>query len=328
MKVLITGANGLLGTHVTQVLLKRNYKVRAVVRKGSNQQSLKGLNIELFKARITDEIAMEKAVAGCDFVIHVAAQTSQTPSDVEAFRKVNIDSTRFLIKVCKKVGIKRFVFVSSANCFGNGSKEFPGNEQSDFLPWLKNSGYAYSKYLAQQLVLQEVDKNGLEAVIVNPTFIIGANDVKPSSGQIFAHVLNKKLVFYPPGGKNFVDAEIVAFGVVSAMEKGKKGECYLLAGENYTYLDFFKKVQTINQQKTIFIPIPNWILMMAGSMGSLFEKIFYFPVQLTKTNAQMLCLGNYFSPEKAINELDLKIVPVEQSIEKAILWFKSNGYFQ
>lgn len=327
MKVLITGANGLLGSHVTQVLLKKKYEVRAVVRKGSNLQSLNGLSVELFEARITDEIAMETAVAGCDFVIHVAAQTSQTPSDVEAFRKVNIDSTRFLIKACKKVGIKRFVFVSSANCFGNGSKEFPGNEQSEFLPWLKKSGYAYSKYLAQQMVLQEVGRNGLDAVVVNPTFIIGANDVKPSSGQIFAHILNKKLVFYPPGGKNFVDAEIAAFGVVSAMEKGRKGECYLLAGENYSYLEFFKKAKEINKQKTIFIPIPKWILMLAGSIGDLFEKSFYFPVQLTKSNARMLCLGNYFSPEKAIKQLDFKIVPANESIEKAILWFKSNRYF-
>lgn len=328
MKILLTGANGLLGSHVARVLLNRKYSVRAVVRKGSNLKALEGLNVELFRAAITDRQAMENAVIGCDFVIHVAAQTSQNTSDVDAFRAVNIDSTRFLMQACKKFRLKRFVFVSTANCFGNGSKESPGNEQSGFLPWLKNSGYAYSKYLAQQLVLQEVDKNDFDAVVINPTFIIGANDVKPSSGQIFAHVLNKKFVFYPPGGKNFVDAEMAAFGVVRAMEKGQKGQCYLLAGENHSYLDFFKKAQKINKQKTIFIPIPKWILMLAGNIGSLFEKVFKVPVQLTKTNARMLCLGNYFSSEKARNELDFKIVPTGQSIEKAILWFNQNNSFK
>lgn len=110
MKVLLTGANGLLGSHVARVLLNRNYEVRAVVGKGSNLQAINGLNLELFEARITNQPTMEKAVEGCASVSHVAVQTSQKPSDVEAFRKVNIDSTRFLLQACKKLNVIRFVF--------------------------------------------------------------------------------------------------------------------------------------------------------------------------------------------------------------------------
>lgn len=327
MKVLVTGANGLLGSHVVIALLKSQYQVRAMVRKGSNLKALEGLNYENFEGLITKYSDVENAVEGCKYVIHAAANTAQTPSHLEAFRKPNIDSTKLLIEACKKDHVQRFVFVSTANCFGNGSKKNPGNENSPFLPWLKNSGYAYSKFLAQQLVLNETDKNNMDAVIVNPTFLIGANDIKPSSGKIFSHILNKKIVFYPPGGKNFVDAETAAFGVVSALEKGEKGECYLLAGENHSYKEFFQIVKKFTSQKTVFIPFPEWILMSAGKFGDRIEKFFNRSVQLTSVNAKMLCLGNYFTPEKAINELNFEVTPTKESVEKAILWFQKNKYF-
>lgn len=327
MKVLVTGANGLLGSHVVRVLLYNRFEVRAMVRKGSNLKALEGLNYELFEGQITKYSGIEKAVKGCDFVIHVAARTAQTPSKLEVFQKPNIDSTQFLVESCKKHNVKRFVFVSTANCFGNGTKENPGDENTPFLPWLKNSGYAYSKYLAQQIVLKKSIENEFDAIIVNPTFLIGANDVKPSSGQIFSHILNRSVAFYPPGGKNFVDVETAAKGVVSALEKGEKGECYLLAGENHSYKEFFQIIKKITEQKTVLIPIPQWLLLIIGKSGSFIEKVLKKPVQLTYTNAKMLCLGNYFTAEKAINELDLKITLTKNSAEKAILWFQSNNYF-
>lgn len=328
MKVLVTGANGLLGSHVVRALLKNRHEVRAMVRRGSNLKALEGLNYEIFEGLISKKSDIEKSVEGTEFVIHIAANTAQTSSKLEAFRKPNIDSTKFLIDSCKKHNIKRFVFVSTANCFGNGTKENPGDENTPFLPWLKNSGYAYSKYLAQQIVLKETVENNFNAVIVNPTFLIGANDVKPSSGQIFSHVLNKNLAFYPPGGKNFVDVETAAKGVVRALEKGKTGECYLLAGENHSYKEFFQIIKKITKQKTVLIPIPKWLLLIIGRLGSFIEMVLKKQVQLTYANTKMLCLGNYFTAEKAINELGIKIISTKHSAEKAILWFQSNNYFK
>ena len=327
MKVLVTGANGLLGSHVVRTLLSNNFNVRAMVRRGSNLKALENLNYELFEGMITRQTDVENAVKNCRFVIHVAASTAQSPSNLEAFRKSNIESTKLLIEACKKNSIKRFVFVSTANCFGNGSKENPGDESRPFLPWLKNSGYAYSKYLAQEIVLNETTENNFDAVVVNPTFLIGPNDVKPSSGKIFSHVLNKKIAFYSPGGKNFVDVEMAAKGILSAILKGKTGECYLLAGENYSYREFFQIISKVVNQKPLLIPIPGWILLFLGSVGSWFEKAFNRPVQLTKANAKMLCLGNYFTPAKALKELDFEIIETKESVEKAILWFQKNNYF-
>ncbi len=328
MKVLVTGANGLLGSHVVRELLSRNFEVRSMVRKGSNLKALEGTNTELFVGRIISRTDVENAVNGCDFVIHVAARTSQSPSDLEAFYYPNIRSTQFFIDVCAKNNIRRFVYVSTANCFGNGSKELPGDEKRPFLSWLKKSGYAHSKWLAQQRVLKSSAQNELNAVVVNPTFMIGENDVKPSSGEIFFYVLDKPVVFCPPGGKNFVDVKAAANGVIEAMLKGRNGECYLLAGENFSYREFFTKVSRTLNQKPVLIVLPGWVLTTAGVVGDFLEKYFKIPVRLTSQNAKMLCTGNYYSAEKAKKELDFKVVPVQQSIERAILWFQNNNYIK
>ncbi len=328
MKVLVTGANGLLGAHVVCELLNRSFDVRAMIRRGCNMKALDGLSCELFQGSITSKSHVENAVRNCDYVIHAAARTSQSPSKLEAFYEPNIQSTKILFEACKKYGVKRFVFVSTANCFGSGTSFLPGNEQTPFPSWLKKSGYAYSKLLAQQMVLSNSEESSLDTIVVNPTFLIGENDVKPSSGEIFFHIINRRIVFYPPGGKNFVDVKSVARGIVNAMLKGKKGESYLLAGENVSYADFFKTVTKIIHQKPVLIPVPAWFLKILGCAGDLLERRFNIPVQLTSANAKMLCIRNYYSAEKAIKEIDFEVIPLQQSLEKAILWFRTNNYIK
>lgn len=326
-KVLVTGANGLLGSHIVSELLKRNYKVRVLVRKKSNLKGLHGLDVEIFEGEVTQKEDVLQAAKGCNFLIHCAAKTSPKPSDVKAFKDVNIKTTEHCIEACKTHGFKRFILVSTANCFGNGTMENPGNEQRPFIPWLRKSGYAYSKFIAQQMVLNETQNNTLDAVVVNPTFIIGERDVKPSSGRIFFNVINKSVVFYPPGGKNFVDARAVATGTVNAMEKGKPGECYLLAGENMSYKKFFKMASEIAGQKPVFIPIPRFVLIGLGYLGDFSENVLNKPVNLSKVNARMLCENNFYTPAKAIKELGFQLISVREAAEKAIRWFRENNYF-
>lgn len=318
--VLVTGANGLLGSYVVYELLNKNYKVRVMVRPESNLTALNGLPVEYFKGQLTVQKDVEKAVAGCSHVIHAAALAVHKPTRLEAFRGINIDSTRFIAEACKKTGVERLVYVSTANCFKNGSKSNPGNEKGLFPGWMKKSGYAYSKYLAQQLVLDEVKAGKLDAVVVNPTFIIG-KDVKPEGGKIFNYILNRKIAFHPTGGKNFVDAGAVACGVVSAMEKGRRGESYLLAGENMSYRQFYKIVTGYTGQKTILLPVPCFLLKLIGRAGDFSEIILKRPVEITYVNARMLCLGNYYTPAKALKELNFPVVPVEESIGKTLNWF-------
>ena len=323
-KVLVTGANGLLGANIVRQLGTAGYLAKAMVRKGSNTLSLEGANYELFEGAITSEKDVYEAVSACDYVIHSAASTAQTPSNVEAFRKTNIDATRLIMEACKHFNIERFIFVSTANCFTNGSIENPGDETSGFMPWLKGSGYAYSKYLAQQEVLENVKKHAFPAIVVSPTFMLGPHDSKPSSGKLLLYGYNKKIVFYPPGGKSFVDVEFAAKAICNALTKGRVGETYLLAGNNMTYKDFFKLVEKQTGKRKILIQIPGKVLTTLGSSVGFFGKVFGLSLPLNTVNARLLSLDNYFSNKKAVSELGLEETDVDAAVASAIDWFKQN----
>ena len=324
-KVLVTGANGLLGANLVRLLTKSGYSVKAMVRKGSNLTSLDGCKQKLFIGNIANEIDVNEAVSDCDFVIHTAARTSQTPSSLSSFYEANIKATNLLIEASKKYKIKRFIFVSTANCFTNGSLLKPGDETGGFMPWLKQSGYAYSKYLAQQEVLLQVEKYQFPAIVVNPTFMLGKLDTKPSSGALLLYGYNKRLVFYPSGGKSFVNVEAVAEAITQSLLKGQIGETYLLAGENATYKRFFQLIRKQNPNRQLLIQIPRFILIFIGYLVSVIEKYLSVSLPLNITNARLISLDNYFTNTKAKKDLGLVDTNLKSSILDSIDWFKQNG---
>ena len=258
----------------------------------------------------------------------MAANTSQSPTNLNNYYKANVKGTKTVIEVVKEKDIKRLVFVSTANTFDFGTIDHPGNELSRFKPWLHVSGYTFSKYLAQQAVLEAAKKESINAVVVNPTFMIGPNDVKPSSGQILLMALKSRICFYPPGGKNFIHVRDAAIGTVNALSLGRSGECYLLANKNLTYKEFFKKVHHFSNRRSIRILIPKIIILIVGILGSIIEKIFKKPVRLNFINARMLVTGNYFSSRKAVQELALPQTEIDRSVKEALSWFRDNGYLK
>ncbi len=323
-KVLVTGANGLLGANLVRQFLEDGYFVKSMLRKGADRSAIEEVDCEFFEGEITRRDDVFEAVMDCDYIIHAAAQTSQYPSELEAYKETNIEATQLLVEAAKHFQIKRFVFISTANCFTNGSREHPGKESSGFMPWLKASGYAYSKYLAQQNIIREVKENSFPAIIVNPTFLVGAYDTKPSSGKLLLYASENRILFYPPGGKSFVDAENASKAICNALTKGKSGECYLIAGENLSYKDFFKKVGELTGKKKILIPIPKFLLMFVGHVIGILQSYFSLPLPLNVVNARLLGLGNYFSNHKAQQELALKNININQSIKLALNWFDEN----
>ena len=325
MKVLVTGANGLLASNLIRELLHSGYEVRGMVRESSNLLSLKKVDVELFKGEITSHADVRKAFAGCEVVVHAAANTSQWPTNYEAYKKINVDATRLILDEAVRRNVERFIFVSSANAFNPGSKNSPGTEESPFTTKGK-SGYMRSKQVAQKLVLDEFRRSGLPAVVVNPTFMIGKYDAKPSSGQIILMAHQKSLMACPPGGKNFVHVADVARGIANAISLGKSGECYLLANENLTCREFFVKMRMVHGHPQTLIKIPQLAVHLAGSLGSFFESISGNPAKLNSVNARLLCTDNYYSPAKAVGELNMPQTPVSHAIEDALEWFEQYGY--
>lgn len=324
-KVLVTGANGLLGSNITRRLLAAGYEPVLYLRKGSNRLALKSIECKIVEGELDDISCLQKAFEGCAYVIHCAAKTNQK-GDFDDFMCINVICTECLMEMSKQYGIKRFIYISTANCFTAGSLDHPGNEASGFSPWLKHSGYAYSKYLAQQQVLDEFEKNGFPALVLAPTFLIGKGDAHISSGQLLLHGLKNRIVFYPPGGKSFVDAELAAEATVNALTKGIPGNCYMLAGENLSYKQFFKIIKNNFNKKAVLIRLPGFVISPLAQLFSFIQWIFPITLTFNKTNWRLLSLNNYFSNQKARTELGLKQTNTEKALKESYQWFKDNEY--
>ncbi len=322
-KVLVTGASGFLGFHITKQLIQANYEVKALLRKNSDTSLLKNLDCKIRRGDLNSPKDIEEAIQDCEFVIHSAAKTTQDSPDFEDYSEANITSTKLLIEASKRQNIRRFVFVSSANAFTMGSKENPGTENSGFMPFLKNSGYAHSKYKAHQLILEEAKESNFPAIVVAPTFMVGPNDIKPSSGRLMLYLLKNKLVFYPKGGKSYVAVSSAATACINALKMGKTGESYLLSGVNLTYKEYFEKIAEISGKPRYLIPLPKSLLKLTDSLYRVFPNK---KLLLLKTNIRMLFLENYFSNAKAKKELNMPETHIDSSIKESINWFQQNKY--
>jgi dihydroflavonol-4-reductase len=325
MKILVTGANGLLGANVVRELESRGKEVRVLVRPSAGLTALAGTGAEAVHGDILDRQSLARAMKGCDTVIHAAANTSQWPVRYSFYEPVNVRGTQNVMEVSRESGISRIVYVSTANTFGPGTKEHPGTELSEFSGFRVGSGYMISKYVAQQNVLMEVEKHQTPVVIVNPAFMIGPYDAKPSSGKIILMGLNKKMQVYPTGGKNFIHVRDAAVGVCNAMDRGRTGGCYLLANENLTYGEFYEKLNRIARQHPVKVKLPSAAILAAGWFGTFMEKAVKKAAPLNHVNAKLLTIGNYYSGNKAVRELGLPLTPVETAIEEALSWFRKNS---
>lgn len=318
-KVCVTGATGLLGTNVILKLLQNGYSVTALVRQKSSWLGEENENLKLVEADLLCDISVYLTDINC--IIHVAAETRQNLIRYDEYRKVNYEAVVNLFTHAELMGVKKFLFVSTANTLGFGNTAFLGSEKAPQIYPFTHSLYAQSKLEAEEYLLK--NSKNTDVIIVNPTFMIGAYDSKPSSGKIIFWVWKKKLFFYPKGGKNFVHVEDAANGVVNAVEKGKNGEKYLLANENLSYREFFKKVNRITRQNPIMIPIPNKLLSFLGLIGDVLRK-FKIKTDLSSSNMKALQISNYYSNQKSIEELGVQYQPIDKAIKDAVQYFIEN----
>lgn len=325
-KVLVTGANGFLGGHLVKMLHEQGYAVSVIIRPAAALTRLGGVPCDIIYGNIDKEEDVLAAVAGKDIVIHTASATEQFGVSFEYYERINVSATRYIAEACKTHEVEKLIYVSTANTIAPGSRKDPGTELNGFSLYKAGSGYINSKYLAQQFVLEQVTQHQLPAVVVNPTFMIGPEDGKPSSGQLVLFGLNKRVLFYPSGGKNFVHIRDVGQGVINAIDKGTVGNCYLLAGENMTYREFFRTLNLISGQRPLMVRIPTSVLKLAGVLGSLLQRMTGRTAKLNRSTAYMLCLDNYYSGMKSERHLGLEYQPAITAIGEAYQWFKDNKY--
>ncbi|REC79864.1 dihydroflavonol 4-reductase [Chryseobacterium elymi] len=316
-KVFVTGATGLLGTNTIIKLLQYDYYVTALVRKKSSWMGEENENLRLIEGDLFSDIS--EHLHGVDAVIHIAAETSQALLHYKDYKKTNYDAVVHLFAQTVSARAGKFLFVSTANTLGYGNPVALGNEKAPQLYPFTCSYYAQSKLETENYLLRQ--NRETKVMIVNPTFMIGAYDHKPSSGKIIFWAWKKKFVFYPKGGKNFVHAEDVAEGIIKAIENGKNGEKYLLANENLTYKEFFRKVNTITKQAPVMIPIPNSGLVVLGIIGDVLRKL-KIKTSLSSPNMKALRINNYYSNRKSSEDLEVRYQTVDKAVKDAIHFFE------
>ncbi|MCM1501964.1 MAG: NAD-dependent epimerase/dehydratase family protein [Bacteroidales bacterium] len=313
-KVLVTGANGFLASHTIDALTDAGYDVRGTVRTGRKARQEGNSHVEIIRGDFTDPGFMDTALSGCDMVVHCAAMTSQG-GKAEEYMEVNVNAAERLIVAAIRHGVRKIVLVGSANAFAYGTMEAPGDESRPTKAPFTSSAYAVSKAMAQGLIPKYHSRIGI--VAVSPTFMIGPSDGKSGSGRVIGMGLGKKIIFCPPGGKNFVDVRDAARGIVAALSGDFCGSAYLLAGENMSYREFYRTLCRCTGQKSCIVVIPRFLLYAAGCLGSLAAAL-GFKNEATLTSMRMLCTGNYYTGQKAVKELGISFREITDSIGDAV----------
>lgn len=319
-KVLVTGSNSLLGSNLISELLYLNYSVKGLVRNPSSFLLPGHPNLELVQGSLSDDL--REHMDGCFSVIHVAGETSQNLLTYSEYQKTNVEGTLNLLHAAVDKKLERFVFVSTANTIGYKDDFNEGEEHQPMKEPYDQSFYSLSKLEAEERILHYSDR--IDIIITNPTFMLGAYDTKPSSGKIILMGLNNRIIFHPPGGKNFVNACDVAKGLIRCLEQGKNGEKYLLSGENMSYRDFFIKLNALQNRNPVLINLPKWSMMLLGLAGEVLRKL-KIKTSLSLVSMKILCVDNFYSNNKSKIELNLSYQSIEQGISEAVAYFKERG---
>ena len=329
MKTLITGANGFVGSAVMRHCLDAGQEVRVIVRPGSNRKNLVDLDVEIFEGDLQDKISLQNAVKNCNAVFHVAADYRLWIPDPDNMYQTNVKGTRDLMLASAETGVDKIVYTSSVAVLGVNSDGTPANEETPVTVGDIIGHYKRSKYLAEKEVSKLVNKNGLPAVIVNPSTPLGPRDIKPTpTGNIILDTLNDRMPAYVDTGLNIVHVDDVAKGHLLAFEKGKIGERYILGGENLSLQAILGIICELADKQAPKIKLPHNLILPDAWCMERWADISKKEPRATVDGIRMSKKLMYFSSDKAINDLGYEVRPVKEAIRDAIDWFIENGYCQ
>lgn len=327
MLAFVTGATGFLGSHVARVLADQGATLRLLVRPTSNLKNLEGLKAETATGDLRDPVSLEKAVAGCDTVFHVAADYRLWVQDPDEMYRSNVDGTRALLEAAQKNGVQRVVYTSSVATMGFTSDGRPADEDSPVSLSDMIGHYKRSKFMAEQVAL-EAGRSGMHVVTVNPTTPIGEQDVKPTpTGRIVVDFLKRKFPAYVETGLNLVDVRECARGHVAALEKGRSGQRYILGGENLTLKQILDGLGEITGLPSPTVKLPYFFAFMTGVVDEVVTgRLLGREPRATIDTVRMGSKKMFATSAKAERELGWKIVPVQDALRRAVDWFRTNGY--
>ncbi len=324
----ITGASGLLGGNLAAALLDAGHQVRATRRVSTKVEHLADLAIDWVEGDLGDPERLTAAFRGADVVFHCAAQVSVRKGVTPELTAGNVTGTEHVLAAVRAAAVPRLVHTSSVVAVGLSSDGRPCTEAA---PWNfaeagLADGYAITKREAEQLVSAAVAAGGLDAVIVNPTYMFGPRDARPSSGKLIVDLARRRVPGWTPGYNNFVDVRDVARGMIAAWQRGRRGERYILGGHNLMYRAVFETISSIAGVRPPRFGVPRSVASMIGRFGDLKERLGGGePLVNSTTVRYAFTPGFQFSSAKAIAELDYTFGPIAPAITDAIAWFRAHG---
>jgi dihydroflavonol-4-reductase len=321
--ILVTGASGFLGWHVARALVERGAGVRALVRPTSRLVELDG--VERVTGDLRDAESLRRAVEGCGMVFHVAADYRLWAEEPRQLYESNVDGTRNLLAAARDAGVGRVVYTSTVGCVGM-PKDGIGDESTPVELDDMIGAYKRSKFLAERAAI-EFAADGLDVTIVNPTAPVGDHDIKPTpTGKIIVDFLKGGMPAYIETGLNLVDVRDVAEGHLLAGERGKTGERYILGCENVTLAEIFARLERASGVKAPARQIPYALAYAAGAATTGWASVTGHEPRAPLDAVRMARKKMWVTHAKATDELGFTPGPVDGALERAVEWFRGNGY--
>ncbi|MGO9454460.1 MAG: hopanoid-associated sugar epimerase [Candidatus Binataceae bacterium] len=322
---LVTGGNGFVGCHVARALLARGDRVRIFIREGADRGALAGLDVEFAVGDLRDRGSVERAVAGCNQVYHVAADYRLWVPDPAPMYAANVEGTRNIIDASHRAGVERIVHTSTVGALGIphggvGTEDTPVSFDDMTGP------YKRSKFLAEKVAV-EAARSGAPVVIVNPSTPIGPLDLKPTpTGRVIVDFLNRRMPAYVDTGLNLVDVKDAARGHLLAAERGRIGEKYILGGENLTLKEMLERLARLSG-----LPAPRVKLPYAVAYGfalgaeAVSRMVTHRAPRASVTEVRMSRKRMFFDSSKAMRDLGYVPGPVDDALAGAIEFFRRSG---
>jgi len=320
---LVTGATGFVGWHVARALLDRGQSVRALARNPTALRELDG--IDAIQGDLRDPASLQRAVAGCATVYHVAADYRLWTRDAKEMHRSNIDGTRAMLNAARQAGVERFVYTSTVGCIavptGGIGDETMVAQIADM-----QGPYKESKLLAEHVAL-EFARDGFPVVVVNPTAPVGDHDFKPTpTGKIIVDFVRGAMPAYLDTGLNVVDVRDVAQGHLAACERGRVGERYILGAENMTLQQIFAALSPVAGRKPPAVQIPYAVAYVAGVVSTAWANVTGHEPRAPLDGVKMARKKMWVRHDKATRELGYTPGPASKALARAVEWFRTHAY--
>ncbi len=320
---LVTGATGFVGWHVARALLDRGQSVRALARNPAALRELEG--VEAIQGDLRDPASLQRAVAGCSTVYHVAADYRLWTRDPQEMHRSNVDGTRAMLEAARRAGVERFVYTSTVGCIAV-PQDGIGDETMVAQLADMSGPYKESKLLAEHVAL-EFAREGFPVVIVNPTAPVGDHDFKPTpTGKIIVDFVRGAMPAYLDTGLNVVDVRDVAQGHLAACERGHVGERYILGAENMTLKQIFEALSPVAGRKPPAVQIPYAVAYAAGVASTTWANVTGHEPRAPLDGVKMARKKMWVRHDKATRELSYAPGSASMALARAVEWFKANGY--